>query len=144
MAAAVVVSDQLTKFAVRSCLEPAHSVPVIPPVLLLTYVQNTGAAFGLFRGYPGVFVLLSVAVMGWILLEFLRKERLTWSTEMGLALILGGALGNVIDRLRYGYVIDFIDVRVWPVFNAADSAITIGVTLLILDQFGFLHKKARS
>jgi len=131
MVVLTVVADQLTKFVIRSCLDPTQSVPVIPSVLHLTYVQNTGAAFGLFRGHPGVFLLLSVIVATWIVLELWRKRPHAWLTEVGLALILGGAIGNVLDRLRFGYVIDFIDVRVWPVFNLADSVITIGVGLLL-------------
>ena len=132
--------DQLAKFAIRSCLHPTQSIPVIPSVLHLTYVQNTGAAFGLFRGHPGVFLLLSVVVAAWIVLELVRRRPHARSTEVGLALILGGAIGNVVDRLRFGYVIDFLDVRVWPVFNLADSAITIGVALLLLGQFGLFRR----
>ncbi len=129
--ALTVAGDQLTKFLVSSFLRPAQSVPLIPSVVHLTYVQNTGAAFGLFRGYPGAFALLSIGVAGWILLELRRSHVHHRRAPLELALILGGAIGNVIDRLRVGYVIDFLDLRVWPVFNVADSCITIGVGLLL-------------
>ncbi len=127
-----VAGDQLTKSAIRAALRPTQSIPLIPSVLHLTYVQNTGAAFGLFQGYTGVFILLSVAVTAWILAVFLRtRSPMPRLTATGLALVLSGALGNLIDRVRFGYVVDFIDIRIWPVFNVADSAITIGVGLLL-------------
>jgi len=137
-----VIVDQITKFAIHACLSPGQSLPVIPSVLHLTYVQNTGAAFGLFRGYVGLLVLVAGGTIAWIVMELLRMRRppphpshgqapQSRLMEVALALVLGGAAGNVIDRLRLGYVVDFIDVRVWPVFNLADSAITIGVGLLV-------------
>ena len=131
VAALTVGCDQLAKLAIRTSLQPTQSVALIPSVLHLTYVQNTGAAFGLFQGYTGAFVLLSIVVAAWIGLELLRTRTRGWPTELALAWILGGAIVNLIDRLRFGYVIDFLDVRIWPVFNIADSAITIGVGLLL-------------
>ncbi len=124
--------DQLTKLGVQAWLAPAETHPIVPRVLHLTYVQNTGMAFGLFRGYPNVFAWLAVLIAGWIIIEFRRHPPQDRWLRLGLALILSGAVGNLIDRVRFGYVIDFIDLRVWPVFNVADSAITIGVALLIL------------
>jgi signal peptidase II len=124
-------ADQLTKWLVTTSFAIGESLPVVPPVLLFTYVQNTGAAFGLFKGQQGLFVVLSLVVIVWILRELLVKASMGRLAEWGCALVLGGAAGNLIDRLRVGYVIDFIDVRVWPVFNVGDSAITIGVALLM-------------
>ena len=123
--------DRLTKWLVITRFHPGQSLPLIPSVLHLTYVQNTGAAFGLFRGQQLLFIVISVAVIGWISRELLTRPptaaRVTWAC----GLILGGAAGNLIDRLRLGYVIDFLDLRVWPVFNVGDAAITIGIALLI-------------
>ncbi len=123
--------DQWTKWLVRHALEPSQSLPILPPILHLTHVQNTGAAFGLFKGFAGVLIVVSLAVIGWVGWEFVhgRPDRrlIRWAE----ALILGGATGNLIDRLRWGYVVDFIDLRVWPTFNVADSAITIGVLLIL-------------
>ena len=110
---------------------PSESRPLISPVLHLTYVQNTGAAFGLFKGQQALFVGLSLLVIVWIAWELLAKPSMPDMLIWGCALILGGATGNLIDRVRVGYVVDFIDLRVWPVFNIGDSAITIGVALLI-------------
>jgi signal peptidase II len=122
--------DQLTKAAVRHAFSPGQSVPLLP-ILHLTYIQNTGMAFGLLRGLPWLFAAVSVLVAGWILREWL-SGRLTnrWALR-ACGLILGGAVGNLIDRVGFGYVTDFIDLRVWPVFNVADSAITIGCGLLL-------------
>ena len=134
IAALTVIADQLSKWAAQVWLAPARSLPLIPGLLHLTYVRNTGAAFGLFRGYSSVFILLAVLVAGWVSWELARRRHPPLG-RLGLALILGGAVGNVIDRLRIGSVIDFIDVRVWPVFNLADSAITVGVVLLVWMSF---------
>lgn len=130
-----VAVDQLTKWLVRSSLSPAQSLPILPGILHLTYVHNTGAAFSLFQGQAKTLTIVSVAVAAWLITE-LRRPRLhqhAGMTPWALALILGGAVGNLIDRIRFGHVIDFLDVRVWPVFNLADSAITIGVAWLIWD-----------
>ena len=131
----VLCGDQASKWLVQQSLQLGQSIPVLSPVLHLTYVQNTGAAFGMLRGHAPLFVLLSVAVAVWIVAELRKPDGHGRLTLLSLSLILGGALGNVIDRLRLGYVVDFIDLRVWPVFNIADSAITIGVSLLLWQSF---------
>ena len=123
--------DQLAKFLVTRSFAPGESLPVVPHLVSLTYVQNTGAAFGILKGQQGLFVLISFIIVAWIMWELITKPVLDVPIWWGSALILGGAVGNLIDRLRLGYVIDFIDLHVWPVFNVGDSAITIGVTLLI-------------
>lgn len=125
--------DQLTKWLVRTSLSTTQSVPILPGILHLTYVHNTGAAFSVLQGQAKALTVFSVVIAVWLIKE-LRRQPLPHqrgSTPWALALILGGTLGNLIDRLWFGHVIDFIDVRVWPVFNVADSAITIGVTWLI-------------
>ena len=124
--------DQLTKTLLRAAFAPGESHPLLPPLLSLTYVQNTGAAFGLFKGQQALFILMSVLVIGCIIREFIARPKMSPQVLWGCALILGGAAGNVIDRLRFGYVVDFVGVGIWPLFNVADSAITIGVGLLLL------------
>lgn len=135
IASLVLVADQLTKALVSMRFAPGESLPLLPPMLSLTHVQNTGAAFGLFKGQQVLFIGLSLIVMGWLAWELRANRSMAPIVQWGSALILGGAAGNVIDRLRHGYVTDFIDLHVWPVFNLGDSAITIGVTLLILHSF---------
>lgn len=126
-----VAADQLSKRLVITRLDVGESLPLISPILHLTYVQNTGAAFGLFKGQQALFVALSLLVIAWVAWELWRVRAMEATARWGCALLLGGSAGNLIDRLRWGYVVDFIDLRVWPVFNVGDSAITIGVALLI-------------
>jgi len=129
------MADQITKALVVMNLAPGESRPLFPPIVSLTHVQNTGAAFGLFKGQQVLFIVLSLIVIGWLVRELRAHQTLAPAVRWGSALILGGAAGNVIDRLRLGYVIDFIDLHVWPVFNVGDSAITIGVALLVFQSF---------
>ena len=139
MSGVILAADQLTKRLITASFAPGHSVPVLPPLLSLTYVQNTGAAFGVLKGHQWFFIAISCVVIVWILREFRRVHRMTRASQWACALILGGAVGNLVDRLRLGYVVDFIDVHVWPVFNIGDSAITIGVALLVLHAFATRH-----
>jgi signal peptidase II len=131
----VVLFDRLAKIAIVNFFKAGESLPVFPPVFHLTYVQNTGAAFGLFKGYVWVFLVVSVLVSIWLLIEIYSKEKRDFIYECSIALILGGAVGNLIDRATLGFVIDFLDFRVWPVFNVADSCITIGVTFILWHSF---------
>jgi len=133
------MGDQLTKAITMASLTPGQSLPLLPHVLHVTYVQNTGAAFGLFKGQQLVFIVFSIIVIGWMIRELLTKPAMDAVLRWACALLLGGAAGNLIDRLRFGYVVDFIDLRVWPVFNIGDSAITIGVSLLVLHSILTRH-----
>lgn len=130
IAAIVLMLDQLTKYLVQVYFQPGHSLPIFDDIFHLTYVQNPGAAFGMLKYRTGFFIFVSVVVVIAILVFYGRispgRKFLLW----GLALQLGGAVGNLIDRIRFGYVVDFLDFRVWPVFNLADSAIVIGVAML--------------
>ncbi len=133
IAVLVILFDQLSKLLVVNTMSLNQSIPVIPNVFHITYVHNFGAAFGLLAHRTGFFILVAVAVV-LLLLAFLRylpKEQKL--LRAALVLQLGGAAGNLIDRVRVGYVIDFFDFRVWPVFNVADIAIVFGIGLLILD-----------
>ncbi len=107
-------------------------MPIAPPVFFLTLVKNTGIAFGLFRGGSrllAAFIFTSLMVLAALTPLFARKRV---SEQWAFALILGGAAGNFLDRLRLGYVVDFLDFRVWPVFNMADTFISVGVGLFVL------------
>jgi len=122
--------DQASKLAAQAILKGHGSVPVIPPFVQLTYVENTGAAFGMLQGQVAALIVISVIVSAW-LIQMVRKSSGDRSSLWALAVILGGALGNLLDRLRLGFVVDFLDLRVWPVFNLADSAITVGIAWLL-------------
>jgi signal peptidase II len=136
----VVVLDQLTKAWVLSGLDlrEVGRVNLLPPILNFTWVENRGVSFGLFgdgsaRWMLSLFSIIVSGILGW---WALRADRRLLITAIGL--VMGGAIGNVIARIRFGFVVDFIDFSgtgVFPwVFNVADSAITIGVILLILDS----------
>jgi len=123
--------DQLTKFLILTNLKLHDSVPLVKGVLHLTLVNNRGAAFGILRNQVPLFILTSVFAIIMILLSLKEKKQKGVSLAgVSLGLILAGALGNLIDRLCLGYVVDFLDLRIWPVFNLADSAITVGAVLL--------------
>lgn len=137
------VVDQFSKALVKYLLPVGHSLPVIPHVFYLTYIHNPGAAFGLFAYRTTFFVLatLVVIVLVLVLARYIPEHRRLLRLSMGL--ILGGAIGNLIDRLRYGLVVDFLDFRFWPVFNLADSAIVIGAFLLVWEVWRGGREPAR-
>ncbi len=141
----VVVCDQASKWIAVKSLLGSPPVVVIPGFFDFSLVYNTGAAFGFLNeasGWQNLFFVLVAAVVSIVILRMLyRLDRTETQNALAFALILGGAVGNVIDRIRLGYVIDFIHwfygAWHWPHFNIADSAITVGVALLILDAFGW-------
>ncbi|HKX19625.1 MAG TPA: signal peptidase II [bacterium] len=118
--------------AAQSSLSPGVEHVLFPGVLSLTLVYNTGIAFSLLRGLPpAAIVLLALTVLAVALYNRSAWPR-TIAVRCGLGLVLGGAAANVVERLRFGYVIDYLDIHVWPVFNLADSAIALGAGLLVL------------
>lgn len=138
----VFLLDRWSKILVVRNLVPGESIPLWPGIFHLTYVRNTGAAFSLLANQRGVLLFTSLVVIV-IILFFLRSlDRLGWLHRLSFGLILGGAAGNLYDRILSGQVVDFLDFRVWPVFNLADAAIVVGVLLLAyLYTFGEEKKK---
>lgn len=131
----MVLFDQLTKILAETFLTPGLSRPVLPNLFHLTLVENRGIAFGLFQGAEEIlFLVITFSILVLWVVGF-RSEAARRRTQWGIGLILGGAVGNWIDRIRGGAVIDFLDFRIWPVFNLADTAITVGVGLFLLDFF---------
>jgi signal peptidase II len=140
---AIIVSDAWTKWLVSSRIDLHESIPLIPDFLQLVHVRNTGAAFGIGANADSQIVpwLLNLGAIGvfFVVVAYAFRTAATDRVlQTGLHLILGGAIGNLIDRFRLGYVVDFVDVFVkshhWPAFNVADSAICIGIALLFLDM----------
>lgn len=131
IAGLVLLFDQLTKFLAVWLLKPHASISIIPGVFRLSFVENTGIAFGLFQGHPEFMTLvISLSVLCLLVgTRFFSTQR--FSRKLAYGFILGGAAGNWIDRMMYKHVIDFLDFHIWPVFNVADSCITIGVLLFI-------------
>lgn len=142
--AIVLVVDQITKYFIYSRFRLGESIPVIADLFSITYVRNTGAAFGLFHRAPTWFrdpffivvPVIALIVISTLLISVPRDKKLP---QLGLALIFSGAIGNLIDRVRFGYVVDFLDVywkeHHWPAFNVADSCIVVGVGIVLLLSF---------
>lgn len=129
----VYLIDQLSKYFMVRALSPGESVPVLKSIFHLTLIFNTGAAFGIMKGMSGAFMVITVLSLGLIAyFLFFRRKELPMVEAISLCFIAGGALGNLTDRVRLGYVIDFFDLRIWPVFNVADSFITVGALMLFL------------
>lgn len=122
--------DRVTKGYFYASLTPGQSIPVVPNIFHMTLVLNDGAAFGIFGGLNSLFKVFSLAAVAAIIYFAWKHEEKGYMIYTALALILGGAIGNLVDRVVYGFIIDFIDLRVWPVFNIADSAITAGFLIL--------------
>lgn len=147
VAALVVILDQAVKLLVVAKIPAYGSVAVIPGFFDLTHIYNTGGAFGFLAGKSSVFrhlffLTASVIAMGMIVYLYLKTPPDYLFLRLGLAMILGGAVGNVIDRIRLGKVVDFLDIHVrglhWPAFNIADSAITVGILIFV---YHLLFKK---
>ncbi|HVS07720.1 MAG TPA: signal peptidase II [Candidatus Dormibacteraeota bacterium] len=142
IAAVVVIVDRVTKiFVERRFGVPYGPREVVDHLLFLTVTRNRGAAFGLFQNFTAGFLLISAVVMVGILIYYWRLPADDWSARLGLALVFGGAIANAYDRGVKGSVIDFIQVPHYPIFNVADSAITVGVVVLLL---GTLWRSRRS
>jgi len=140
IAGTIVIVDQITKAVVLSKMALYQSITVIPGFFSLTHIHNQGGAFGFLAQQDasiriGIFIVASMAAIFFIFLLYRQIPKTHPLLSAGLALIFGGAIGNLIDRLRFGKVVDFLDFYVgalhWPAFNVADSAITVGVTIFI-------------
>ncbi len=138
VASVTLIADIITKRIVEAQIPLYTSVPFIAPYLSWTHTQNTGAAFSLFQNGGVFFIIVALVVSAVILYYAPRLPAGDWLSRVALGLQLGGAVGNLLDRLRQGYVTDFIHFQIpqigfdWPVFNIADSAIVVGVILLIV------------
>jgi len=145
VAAVIVVADQVTKLLIRREFELYDTTAVIPNLFSLTRIHNTGAAFGLLDGVDlpfktGLLAIVSVAALVGLVMFAVSLPEIHRLARVGVALVVGGAAGNLIDRVWLGYVVDFVDVywgtwHFWA-FNVADSAISVGMALIILDQIG--------
>jgi signal peptidase II len=140
----VILFDRLTKAFFSAVLKVGESLPAIKHVFHFTLVHNTGIAFGLFKDNGFVFFIIpaiAVFLLVYNIYYYHKFGELDWIYIVAFSLILGGAFSNLIDRFMLGYVIDFIDFRIWPVFNIADSAITIGALVILLKCFPLTKSK---
>ncbi len=137
----VLILDQVSKIFVVSRMEMFESIPVINNIFHITLLPNYGAAFGILPHQRGFFIGATLLVIV-VIIFYIRQVPPQYKyLRLGLALQLGGAIGNLVDRIRLGYVIDFFDFRIWPVFNIADMAIVIGVCLLAIDLLKMTTEK---
>jgi signal peptidase II len=144
IAAMVVLLDRITKLWIVSHIQSGHAIVIIPRVFRLTHVLNTGAAFSMFEGSApqtlvrNLLIGFSIVAVVVVLTLIGKMGRTITLTSVALALILGGAVGNLYDRVRFSYVVDFLEVHIvhyhWPDFNVADSAIVVGACLLLLEM----------
>lgn len=132
-----VVSDQITKFWAADVLKNGHSIKIIGNFLRFTYAENKGAAFSILQNQRTFFLIITVVMIVFLGYIYFKTKNITNLSKLSIAMITGGAIGNFIDRYRFGYVIDFIDVRFgnfynFPVFNIADSFVVCGTILMII------------
>ncbi|MGI6731392.1 MAG: signal peptidase II [Anaerovoracaceae bacterium] len=133
LAVIIVIVDQLVKFIVSSGMDLNQTIPIVDNVFHLTYIHNSGAAFNLFEGKTELLIALPLVIIAFILVYVVvKREKEHWLQLLSLALIAGGGMGNLIDRIVHGVVIDYFDFRVFPIFNVADIAVTVGCGLMII------------
>lgn len=138
---AVVAVDQLSKYYVQSKMSLGMSLPVVDNIFHITYILNPGAAFGILEHQTMFFIAIAVFMLAAVVYFYPRIPESSRALRFGTGLMVGGAVGNVIDRVKTGYVIDFFDFRIWPVFNVADMAIVGGVGLIIFSLYYLPEKK---
>lgn len=131
----VFILDQLVKHAVLGSMHLGESIPIIKDVFHITFVLNPGAAFGMLEHQRWIFIVVALLVVVLALVFYKHIQRESLITRIGAGLLLGGALGNLLDRIQSGLVVDFLDFRIWPVFNIADIAICSGAAMLIWDMW---------
>lgn len=133
------VLDQLSKYYVKDTMELGQSIPVISDFVRMTYIENPGIAFGIRIGNGMLFTILSVLVSVGICVYLFTHRNEPKTIRLSLSIVLGGAFGNLADRILFGHVVDFVDVGIgsmrWPVFNVADAAVVIGMVILFLHLF---------
>jgi len=143
VAAAAIFADQLTKQAIGRTLAVGESVDILGP-FSIHHVENSGIAFGFFASRTTIVIAITAVAVGWMVWFFARSGRRHPVLPVGLGLVLGGSLANLIDRVRLGRVTDFLDFEAWPAFNLADTFIVVGVamlfgTLVLADRSGRMH-----
>ena len=133
----ITLIDQITKFLVKTNFQLNQTLPIINNIFHLTYINNTGAGFGILKAQTSILIFISIAVIGIIFYNFDRIKNKETLLQVLVGFVLGGTIGNLIDRVAYSHIIDFLDLRIWPIFNFADTFVTVGVIGLII----YLWKK---
>ena len=128
----LLIVDQISKVCVRSSMVEGESIPVINNIFHLTHIENRGIAFGMFSGHSMIFALLSIAVLVILVCMVIKENSPSVYLNLGTAMVISGALGNIIDRMMKSSVTDMFDFRIWPIFNVADIAVCVGFALLVI------------
>jgi len=132
----VVALDQLTKYLIQANLVLNSTIPLVDGIFHITYIQNSGAAFSMFQNKTGFLIAMQLAVITVVLVYLIKRQKKEhWSLLLSLSLIAAGGMGNLIDRAMNGYVVDFLDFRIWPIFNVADISVCVGCGLLVIYMF---------
>lgn len=129
----VLILDQISKYLIEKNLSLGESVPVLENVFHLTYIRNKGAAFGLFSNWAPFLLFVTIITIIVIILCYRQMKKRNFTLRLAFSLILGGAFGNLLDRLLLGEVRDFLDFRIWPIFNLADTCVCLGVGLFLFE-----------
>ncbi len=141
LAVTIVIADQYSKYYLQTHMLPGESIPVFENVFHITYVLNPGAAFGILQHYTGFFVLVAIIMLAGAIYFYPKIPAGYTMMRFGVWLMIGGAFGNLVDRVKTGYVVDFLDFRIWPVFNIADIAIVTGVCCILFNIVFLTHKE---
>lgn len=131
LAILIIIIDQWSKYYISTHMWPGLSIPIVENIFHITYILNPGAAFGILKYKTGFFILITIMLLVAAIYYYPRLPARAVLGRIGLGLLVGGAIGNLIDRIRLGVVIDFFDFRIWPIFNVADMAIVSGVALIV-------------
>ncbi|WP_177503127.1 signal peptidase II [Anaerosinus sp.] len=135
LAIGIILLDQISKFLIENSMELGDSIPVIEGIFHITYILNPGAAFGILENQRLFFILIAtimILMTGYIYPRIPQKSKML---RLGVGMLFGGAVGNLIDRIRTGLVVDFFDFKIWPIFNIADIFIVVGVGMIIIAMF---------
>ena len=131
----IIVIDIISKLLISNTLIENESISIIPKFFYITYAKNTGVAFSMLKGNRILIILATTLIIGFIL-KYIYNKKIIFQEQIAISLILGGSIGNLIDRIVYGYVIDFLDIKLgnynYPIFNIADSSIVIGVIIFLI------------
>ena len=137
---ALAIADQLLKKLFSGTMQLGESIPVLPGIFHLTYIQNPGAAFGLFENQTLFFIVIAAFLLAFLAFAYKELAAQGVWVRFGMSLLAGGAVGNLLDRVRLGAVIDYLDFRIWPIFNLADIGICLGAALIV---WGLLREEGR-
>lgn len=138
----IILFDQIVKVCIRSTMYIGESIPVVGNALRITYVQNRGAAFSIFSGQGFVLIIVPVAAIVFALWYMGRHRGEHWTLSLSLCMMIAGGIGNLIDRVLFGFVTDMFDLGFWPVFNIADISVCVGAGILVVYTLVFSGKES--